>query len=75
MYTAQELANRFEVSVTTIKWYRQIGVIPPPHGRTRAATYGKEHVEALDAYRALIPLRGDRITAACVAERRLAGQL
>jgi len=51
--TIQDLVSRFHVSTDTIHKWVQRGIIPPPHGRTRNARYGHEHVEAIQAHFAL----------------------
>lgn len=70
MYTAQDLAERFDLAVKTIYQYVWMGVLPPV-GRGRR--FGPEHVAALKSYREAIPRAGDRITRACLAERRQSG--
>lgn len=72
--TVQELAERFDVTPRTIYHYIQAGIIPRPIGRTRAARYTMIHVKALNAYREVVPRKGDRVTASCFAERRQAGR-
>lgn len=69
MYTAQELAEEFDLSVTTIYRLVQYGVLPHAHGHARTARYGPEAFAALKTYREHIPRPGDRVTRACIAER------
>lgn len=73
--TVDELASRFQTTRRTINTYVAQGILPPPTGHGRWATYGPEHVAALKAYRELIPERGNRFTAACFVEAREAGTL
>lgn len=74
MYTAEELASRFEVSPQTVYWYAKIGVIPPAKGRGRARRYGRDAYLALRAYQEKVYRPGNRLTAACFAEQRTDGR-
>lgn len=48
-----ELRAPFGLSRKTINTYVCRGIIPPPRGRTRNASYTTAHVDALRAYQAL----------------------
>ncbi len=48
-----ELRAQFGLSRKTIHAYVAKGLIPPPRGIGRWATYGHDHVEAIRAYQAL----------------------
>lgn len=74
MYSAQDLAEMFGLSVGTIYKYVTWGIVPKGNGRGRGKHYGARHVAALRAYRREIPERGNRVTLACLAERHLASQ-
>jgi DNA-binding transcriptional MerR regulator len=50
---ARELADRFGVSLWTIQTWRKRRIIPPPYGKNKGAWYGRAHIEAIEAYRAL----------------------
>lgn len=42
------LAEYTNVSVTAIQWWRKRRAIPPPRGKNRWATYGSEHIRAIE---------------------------
>lgn len=67
--TIHDLAEFAGVSVRTVRWYFEVGILPPRRGTRRHPIYGPEHFAALKAYREDIPARGERVTAACIAER------
>jgi DNA-binding transcriptional MerR regulator len=48
-----ELCSRFGVTRHTVHSWRRRGVIPPPYGKSKGAFYGRVHVEAIEAHRAL----------------------
>jgi DNA-binding transcriptional MerR regulator len=48
-----ELCERFGVTRNTVHSWRKRGVIPPPYGFGKGAWYGRQHVEAIEAHRAL----------------------
>jgi DNA-binding transcriptional MerR regulator len=48
-----ELATRSGVPARRIRYYIAEGLLPPPRGRGRAAHYGPEHLEGLQAIQAL----------------------
>lgn len=52
-----ELARRAEVSTRTIRFYVEIGLLPPPEGAGRVAAYTHEHLERLERIRELKELR------------------
>lgn len=47
--TKDQLAERFGLSRHTISKYVQMGVLPPPNGTGRYASYDNRHVERLEA--------------------------
>lgn len=52
--TIRELCQRLHIaSPRTVHWWVEEGIIPPPHGKGRAARYGREHIEAIEAWRAI----------------------
>lgn len=46
-YSIDQIARLSAVSVRTIRFWIQSGVVPPPNGSGRGATYGAEHLEAV----------------------------
>jgi DNA-binding transcriptional MerR regulator len=44
-FTLDELARLVNLDKRTIRYYVQIGLIPRPIGETKAARYGKDHLE------------------------------
>ena len=48
-----DLCDRFGVTRNTVHSWRKRGVIPPPYGSGKGAWYGRAHVEAIEAHRAL----------------------
>jgi DNA-binding transcriptional MerR regulator len=46
-YTLDELAVLAAVKARTVRYYIQIGLLDRPEGETRAAKYGKHHLEQL----------------------------
>jgi DNA-binding GntR family transcriptional regulator len=71
LYTAQDLAERFDCSVKTIYNLVYEGVLPRANGRGPGTRYGKVHYDLLKAYREEIGPAGNRVTRDCLAERRL----
>lgn len=51
--TVEELAERFGVSVRSIRFYIAQGLLPGPGSRGKAATYGEEHAVRLGLIRQL----------------------
>lgn len=49
-----ELAERSGVSVRNLKRYIELGLINPPVGRTRAASYSQVHLQEVDEVQALL---------------------
>ena len=49
----EELAERADVSVDTIRFYQKRQLLPPPAREGRVAWYGPEHVERLARIREL----------------------
>lgn len=45
--TLQQLSDQSGVPIRSIRFYVQKGVLPRPHGETRAAFYTEEHLAAL----------------------------
>lgn len=52
-----ELARRAGVTRRTIRYYVEIGLLPPPSGAGKAAAYGPEHLERLAVIKELQSLR------------------
>jgi DNA-binding transcriptional MerR regulator len=48
-----ELAERAGVSRRTVRYYVQLGLIPPPEGLGRGATYSRAHLEEIERVRRL----------------------
>jgi DNA-binding transcriptional MerR regulator len=46
-YTIGELAKQTGLTPRTIRYYVEIGLLPPPEGTGRAAGYGPEHLQRL----------------------------
>jgi len=46
-YSLDELAVLAAVNARTVRYYIQIGLVDRPEGETRAATYGKRHLDQL----------------------------
>ena len=47
------LAKMTGIAPRTIRYYVQIGLLPPPSGETRSARYSKEHLDRLGKIQAL----------------------
>lgn len=47
LYTAQELAEMFNIQRGTIRNYVWKGILPPPNGKGRGARYDYRHVYIL----------------------------
>lgn len=47
LYSLQDLANLTALSMRTIRYYIQIGLLEKPNGNTRAAAYHQQHLEQL----------------------------
>lgn len=47
LYSLQDLANLTALSMRTIRYYIQIGLLKKPEGNTRAAAYHQQHLEQL----------------------------
>jgi DNA-binding transcriptional MerR regulator len=52
-FSIGELARRASVTPRTIRYYVEIGLLPPPSGAGRASAYGPEHLERLDLIKKL----------------------
>src|SRR5687768_928809 len=52
-YTISDVAARSGVTHRTIRYYVEIGLLPPPEGAGRAAGYTDQHLERLDLIRRL----------------------
>jgi DNA-binding transcriptional MerR regulator len=48
-----ELAQRTGVTRRTIRYYVEIGLLPPPAGAGKAAVYGADHLERLETIKEL----------------------
>lgn len=66
-----EIAARYNVSATTIRKYVKMGILPkpvPPRGCT--ASYGRPHIEAMDAIYGRNGLKDTNRTLSEFAEHR-----
>ena len=70
-FRVEELAERADVSVDTIRFYQKRQLLAPPVREGRVAWYGSEHVERLARIR---ELRADGLTLALIG-RLLSGDL
>jgi DNA-binding transcriptional MerR regulator len=65
-YSINELAKRARVSVRTIRFYIDEGLLPAPDSRGRYAVYGEEYLDRLELIRRLkdsfLPLKEIRVT-------------
>lgn len=52
-YDINDLAEQMGTPRRTIRYYVEIGLLPPPEGAGRAAMYGDEHLERLAAIKRL----------------------
>jgi len=52
-YTIGELAQAADVTTRTIRYYVAQGLLPPPYGGGRAASYGQEHLYRLELIKLL----------------------
>ena len=48
VFTIGELAQVADVTTRTVRYYVEQGLIPPPRGGGRAASYGEEHLVGTD---------------------------
>ena len=55
--TIGELAQHSGVTRRTIRYYVEIGLLPPPSGPGKAAVYGEEHLERLESIKKLQSMR------------------
>jgi DNA-binding transcriptional MerR regulator len=55
--TIGEVAERSGVTRRTIRYYVEIGLLPPPSGAGKAAVYGDEHLERLELIKKLQSMR------------------
>jgi DNA-binding transcriptional MerR regulator len=53
VFTIGELAQVADVTTRTIRYYVEQGLIPPPRGGGRAASYGEEHLRRLELIKLL----------------------
>jgi DNA-binding transcriptional MerR regulator len=51
--TIGELARQSGVTPRTIRYYIELGLLPPPHGGRRVATYREEHLRRIHLIRKL----------------------
>jgi DNA-binding transcriptional MerR regulator len=65
-----ELAQHAGVTRRTIRYYVEIGLLPPPAGAGKAAVYGRDHLERLETIKAL---QGYRLSLEEIRDR-LAGK-
>lgn len=66
--TIDALADRCGVSIRSVRYWIQRGVIPRPHGQFRWAYYDDIHVKAIRDY--LANVKDHNVTLAEYAERR-----
>jgi DNA-binding transcriptional MerR regulator len=52
-FTVDEVAERTQTTVRTIRWYQSEGLLPPPTRAGRVAMYDDDHLARLDAIREL----------------------
>lgn len=52
-YTVDDVAERTQTTVRTIRWYQSEGLLPPPTRAGRVAMYDDDHLARLDAIREL----------------------
>ena len=52
-YRVEDLARATDVSVDTVRYYRSLGLLPPPEREGRVAWYGPEHAERIREIRRL----------------------
>lgn len=52
-----ELAQRSGLTRRTIRYYVEIGLLPPPSGAGKAAVYGEEHLDRLEFIKKLQSMR------------------
>ncbi len=67
MYSIDQICAEFNISRHTLYGLRKKGVLPPPQGGRRFATYTDEHIRIIRAYRKIV--HDDRVTASEFAER------
>jgi DNA-binding transcriptional MerR regulator len=76
--TIGQLSERSGVTRRTIRYYIEIGLLPPPSGTGKVATYGQEHLErlelikALQAYRLSLEEIRDRLAGKAEGPRQMA---
>lgn len=70
-YRVEDLADRCDVTVDTVRYYQSIDLLPPPEREGRAAWYDEGHVATLGRIR---ELKAKGFTLALV-KRALAGEL
>ena len=56
-YPIGDLARQSGVTRRTIRYYVEIGLLPPPSGEGRAALYGDEHMQMLRHIKELQAMR------------------
>ena len=69
-FSIGELAQRAGVTRRTIRYYVEIGLLPPPEGAGKAAVYGPQHLERLETIK---ELQGYRLSLEEIRDR-LAGK-
>ena len=47
VYTLNELCSLVDMSIRTVRYYVQQGLVDRPEGETRAARYGQKHLDQL----------------------------
>jgi DNA-binding transcriptional MerR regulator len=67
MYTAEWICSEFNISRWTLYSWRKKGVLPPPLGGRRYATYSEDHVRIIRAIKEIV--HDQRVTIADLAER------
>jgi len=66
VYTIEQFCALFGITPSKVHYYRAKGLLPPPHGQTRWATYGREHVRRM---RLILEAKDGNVTLADLAER------
>ena len=78
-FTIGELAQAAGVTTRTIRYYVAQGLLPPPHGGGRVASYGEGHLHRLELIKLLkqeyLPLNEIKALLACLDDDAVTGLL